>query len=389
MKTSAVDSTPGQRRLRVAVLNRVFAATGGGAERYSIAVVEQLAARHDVHVFAQEIGHQWPGVTYHRVACFSKKPRWLNQLWYAYATWQATRQGFDIVHSHENTWHGHVQTIHVKTVKRSLFDGRTGAKHVLRWLQVALSPRLLSYVMLERVRMAPHSGKAIVAVSQALRAELVDQYPQAAPCTSVITPGVNMPTNVMEQAQARRALDVPVDGQYVLFVANDYARKGLPTLLKAMQSIDHVQLLVVGNPGQIDRFKAMTTALGIRGRVHFLGTLQDMGPAYFAADVLAHPTQEDSFAMVVLEAMAHGLPVVVSGPAHCGISAQLTDGVSALLLANPHDADALRQALQGVLHNPSAAAALSQAGKSFAQQHSWEHTGQAYEVLYCALSRTL
>jgi glycosyltransferase involved in cell wall biosynthesis len=389
MKTSAVDSTAGPRRLRVAVLNRVFASTGGGAERYSIAMVEQLAARHDVHVFAQEIGHQWPGVTYHRVACFSKKPRWLNQLWYACATWQATRQGFDIVHSHENTWHGHVQTIHVKTVKRSLLDGRTGAKRVLRWLKIALSPRLLSYVGLEHVRMAPHRGKAIVAVSQALRDELVAQYPQAAPCTSVITPGVNMPVNAMEQAQARRVLDVPPEGQYVLFVANDYARKGLPTLLKAVQSIDHVQLLVVGNPVQIDRFKAMTTALGIRGRVHFLGTLQDMSLAYVAANVLAHPTLEDSFAMVVLEAMAHGLPVVVSGPAHCGISAQLTDGVNAVLLANPQDADALRQALHDVLYEAATEAALSQAGKAFAQQHSWEHTAQAYEVLYCALSRTL
>jgi glycosyltransferase involved in cell wall biosynthesis len=387
MKTSAVDSALGPRRLRVAVLNRVFAATGGGAERYSIAVVEQLAARHDVHVFAQETSHEWPGVTYHHVSCFSKKPRWLNQLWYAYATWRATRQGFDIVHSHENTWHGHVQTIHVKTVKRSLFDGRTGAQRVLRWLKVALSPRLLSYVSLERVRMAPHPGKAIVAVSQALREELVAQYPQAAPCTSVITPGVNMPTNVMEQAQARRALDVPPEGQYVLFVANDYLRKGLPTLLKAMQSIDHMQLLVVGNPVQIDRFKAMATALGIRGRVHFLGTLQDMGLAYVAADVLAHPTLEDSFAMVVLEAMAHGLPVVVSGPAHCGISAQLTDGVNALLLANPQDADALRQALHDVLYEAATEAALSQAGKAFAQQHSWEHTAQTYDALYQQLTQ--
>ena len=42
-----------QSRLRIAVLNRVFEATGGGAERYSIALVEQLALRHEIHVFAQ------------------------------------------------------------------------------------------------------------------------------------------------------------------------------------------------------------------------------------------------------------------------------------------------------------------------------------------------
>ena len=40
------------KRLRIAVLNRIFRPTGGGAERYSIALVEQLADRHEIHVFS-------------------------------------------------------------------------------------------------------------------------------------------------------------------------------------------------------------------------------------------------------------------------------------------------------------------------------------------------
>jgi glycosyltransferase involved in cell wall biosynthesis len=382
-----VDSVQQARRLKVAVLNRVFAAAGGGAERYSIAVVEQLAAQHDMHVFAQEISHQWPGVTYHRVACFAKKPRWLNQLWYACATWWATRRGFDVVHSHENTWHGYVQTIHVKTVKRSLLEGRDGVRRALRWLKIALSPRLLTYVGLERVRLTQRPHKAIVAVSQALCDELVAQYPLSQQILSVITPGVDIPVQTLSREAARKILEVPSDGQYVLLVANDYARKGLPTLLKAMQGLSDVQLLVVGNPQQIERFKTMATALDIRSKVHFLGSLHDMRPAYFAANVLAHPTLEDSFAMVVLEAMAHSLPVVVSGPAYCGISAQLSDGVNALLLDAPKDADALRQALQIVLENTAVAAKLSQSGRDFAQVHTWQHTGQAYDQLYQLLAK--
>ncbi len=114
------------RRLRIAVLNRVFAPTGGGAERYSIALVEQLAQRHDIHVFAQQIDHHWPGVSYHRIPTPFVRPRWVNQLWYAAATWWMTRRGFDLVHSHENTWHGQVQTIHVMPVKYNLLCGRSG-----------------------------------------------------------------------------------------------------------------------------------------------------------------------------------------------------------------------------------------------------------------------
>ncbi|MDB5947266.1 MAG: glycosyl transferase, group 1, partial [Ramlibacter sp.] len=70
-------------RLRVAVLNRVFSPSAGGAETYSIRLVEQLAQGHEIHVFAQEIDHDWPGVVYHRVSRPLRRSGWLNQLWYA------------------------------------------------------------------------------------------------------------------------------------------------------------------------------------------------------------------------------------------------------------------------------------------------------------------
>jgi glycosyltransferase involved in cell wall biosynthesis len=388
MKTSAVDSPQSSRRLKVAVLNRIFVTAGGGAERYSIAVVEQLAARHEIHVFAQEIDHQWPGVTYHRISCLSKRPRWLNQLWYAYATWRATRTGFDIVHSHENVWHGNVQTMHVKTVKRSLLQESIGWRRVLRRLVVSLNPRHLTYTSLERSRMAPGTDKAVVAVSQPLRDELITQYPHCSTFISVITPGVAVPNSIMGPDAARQALGIPAQGRYILFVANDYARKGLASLLEAVGDMDDVTLLVVGNPGQSNAFKTKIQALGMQQRVYFLGSLQNMSTAYFAADVLAHPTLEDSFAMVVLEAMAHGLPVVVSGAMHCGIASLLTDGIDALLLKNPLDVLSLRTALQRVLGSTITSESLVQAGKVFVQTNSWAAVARSYDFLYqkCVLS---
>jgi glycosyltransferase involved in cell wall biosynthesis len=386
MKIDAVDSTTGIRQLKIAVLNRIFSVAGGGAERYSVAVVEQLAARHEVHVFAQEIHHEWPGVYYHRISCISKKPRWLNQLWYAWATWRATQTGFDIVHSHENVWHGNVQTIHVKTVKRSLLEGRTGWKQALRWFKIALSPRLISYMALEARRMSSREGVAIVAVSKNLQDELIAQYPGAKSHVSVIIPGVSLPASVMTHEQARIKLGVPVDGQYVLFVANDYARKGLSTLLNALQTLDELRVLVVGHPGQIEHFKAVAVDLGIQDRVFFLGSLQNMSAAYYAVDVLAHPTLEDSFAMVVIEAMAHGVPVVVSGPAYCGISSLLSNNLNALLLDNPLDASALGQLLAHVLDNQDIAKALTVQGKLFAREHSWQRVAQDYGALYSRIT---
>jgi UDP-glucose:(heptosyl)LPS alpha-1,3-glucosyltransferase len=381
-----LSATPGAR-LRIAVLNRVFAPTGGGAERYSIALVEQLAARHEIHVYAQTIAHQWPGVTYHPVSAPLRRPRWLNQLWFATATWWVTRRGFDVVHSHENTWHGNVQTLHVKTIKRSLLGGQKGIGWLTSRLKLAFSPRLLTYLALERARMRAGRGGAVVAASQTLADELQGEYPGAMGRVRVITPGVHVPSKFATKKEARHAISTGASGRIVLFVANDYLRKGLDALLQALQGFpSEVRLLVVGNTAQKDFYRKQAHALGIEQRVEFLGSLQDMHWAYFCADVLAHPTLEDSFGMVVLEAMAHGLPVVVSSASFCGASALLQNQQQALLLEDPHRADDLRNALHRVLHENELGELLVANGLALAHKHSWQQAALAYERLYQELA---
>jgi UDP-glucose:(heptosyl)LPS alpha-1,3-glucosyltransferase len=375
------------RRLRIAVLNRVFAPTGGGAERYSIALVEQLAQRHEIHVFAQQIDHSWPGVVYHRVGMPLAKPRWINQLWYAWATWRATRQGFDVVHSHENTWHGQVQTVHVLPVRHNLFHGRHGAARLLRWIKVALSPRLLVYLWLERVRFAPQPGRCVVVTSDSLREIMAATYPQTPAMTCVVTPGVALPdtapTTPQARQAARRRLGWPEPGRCVLFVGNDYRKKGLDALLEALAGLpSDAWLAVVGQQRQLAEYRARVQVLGLAARVVFAGPLADVTPAYEAADALAHPTLEDTFAMVVLEAMAQGLPVVVSGAAWCGIAGLLDPGRNALVLDDPRDSGALRAALDEALADTPRTAELRRAALAFAQAHAWPRIAQQQEAIY-------
>jgi len=376
----------GQRRLRIAVLNRVFEASGGGAERYSIALVEQLAQRHDIHVFAQQIRHDAPGVSYHRVTMPMRKPRWINQLWYAFATWRATRQGFDIVHSHENTWHGQVQTVHVVPVKHNLFQGRTGVSRLLRWIKVAGSPRLLTYLGLERLRFKNQGVRRIVVTSESLGLTMAATYPGSRAMTRVITPGVSFPALAPTQEEklaAKVQLGLPAQGFCLLFVGNDYRKKGMASLLQSLatQPAD-VVLAVVGHPEQVSEFTRQAESLGIAGRVFFLGALQDVSPAYRAADALVHPTLEDTFAMVVLEAMAHGLPVVVSAAAYCGISGLLGHGDNALLVEDPRSTAQLGAALNQITSDPALRRQLGEQARLFASGYRWEDIARQQEEVY-------
>lgn len=386
--TAAAAAEP--RRLRIAVLNRNFTPTGGGAERYSIALVEKLAQQHEMHVFAQHIAHDIPGVTFHRIAQPFQRPRWLNQLWFAFASWRRTRSEFDVVHSHEMTWWGDVQTIHVLPVRYALFLGRKGWARVLRWVKVATSPRLLTYLCLERARFKVGAKRRIIIPSETLRSIMLQTYPECGPRLFTITPGVTaVPGRAppLQALEARSALGLPREGQCVLFVANDYRKKGLSVLLRAMQQLaTGCYLAVVGNPQQIPLMMGEVRQCGLEDRVHFLGALRDVSPAYAAADCLAHPTQEDTFAMVVLEAMAHGLPVIVSAPQFCGISALLTDEHNALILPDPLNSNVLAIQLGRALGDSALKTRLSEGAVGFAMAHRWSVSAQQQDDLYQAIA---
>lgn len=369
--------------MRIAIITRVFSRSAGGAESYAVAIAQQLATRHEIHVFAQETNHPVDGVRYRPVFCLGKKPRWINQLLFALATWWRTRKGFDVVHSHENTWHGQVQTVHVRPVRHNLLHGRRGLARTLRWLKICVSPRLITYMLLEGARFMRRPGRAIVATSKTLKLECEQAYPASRKRLSIITPGTYLRQDTITRAMARRQLGLPHQVQLLLFVANDYKRKGLDALLQALAKLaPEVHLAVVGDPAPIAQYRQQGEKLGVASRVHFLGSLDDLDPAYRAADCLAHPTLEDSFAMVVLEAMAHGLPVVVSGPVHCGISRELQDRHEALILHDPRDAQILAGMLRSVLDQPELADQLRHHGLEFARAHTWESAALQYEALY-------
>ena len=379
--------------IRLAIFNRHFSRQAGGAESYSVAIAESLAGRclqdgtleFDVHVFAQTINHSDPKITYHKVPGPLRRPRWINQLLFAAYTWWKTRRGFDVIHSHENSWHGEVQTVHVRPLRYNLFfpDHRAlaGWRLTLRWLKVCTSPRLGFYVWLEAARMRK---PFVVAVSEETKRQTLLAYPHLdAANVPVILPAVGAPNLALTQTQARAKLSLPLAKKLILFVGNDYARKGLPALLAAMPSLDaNIHAVCVGAVQSIPKFQLMAAEQGVSERVHFVGALTDISLAYRAADLLAHPTLEDAFAMVVLEAMSYGLPVVVSSDKFCGISAFLKAEVDVLMLDDPRDAAAIAYSITRILNDGALRQALSNAGLRFAAQHQWDDAVNSYIKLF-------
>ena len=139
--------------------------------------------------------------------------------------------------------------------------------------------------------------------------------------------------------------DVQPMDTVALFVAMNYRLKGLEPLLHGvarMPQRENFRLAVVGNP-KTGPYRRLAERLGIADNVRFLGFSSDPRNAYFAADLLVHPTFYDPCSLVVQEAQACGLPVITTR--YNGASELLDPPTDGLVIRDPHDRDELAGAL--------------------------------------------
>lgn len=149
--------------------------------------------------------------------------------------------------------------------------------------------------------------------------------------------------------EARSELGVEEGQQIVLMVANEWHRKGLGPLLRGLSLLgdDNVRLDLVGAKSPSEYLR-QADALGLAGRVFWHGASAEVDRFYAAADVFALPTTYEPFGIVIIEAMAMGLPVVTSRLA--GAAVAIDDGRDGLLLQDPRDPHEIARALRGALN---------------------------------------
>ena len=382
-----------ERHLRIAVLTRHFGRHKGGAENYAVSLVEQLATQHEVHVFCQSEFNQHPQIQTHVMGLSLRKPRWLNMLLYSAWTYAQTRRGFDIVHSHENVFHGNVQTFHVKPVTHNLFHNKHGLARLLAWLKVMFSVRLWSYLMVESARVRAPNKRLLITASQLLKDLYVQTFGLKPSNVEVLTPGISSPLKSVDnlnRQQFKQELGLPADKQILLMVGHNYEKKGLGVLLHSLTHLNtNTVLAVVGDTSQIPSWKQKAQLLGVAERVYFLGQQTRMEKVYQACDVLVHATLEDVFPIVVLEAMSHALPVVVSPAPYCLSSNLLTHQLQAWVLTDPHDGKELAAAIEQIQSHAELRAHMLENAQVFVRPYQWDKLAQDQMRMYRELlSRT-
>jgi len=170
-------------------------------------------------------------------------------------------------------------------------------------------------------------------------------------------------------AQVRRELGLPPDRPVVGLVARlDHRAKGHLELLQALALLKDrqtVHALMVGGGRRQEEMQQLAASLGLAGVVHFLGNRKDVPELLAAMDIFVLPSHSEGVSLAVLEAMAAGLPVIVSEVG--GLPEIVKHGETGLLIP-PKDPEALAQSLARVLEEPGLARKLGQKAREHVQE---------------------
>ncbi|WP_312283565.1 glycosyltransferase family 4 protein [Candidatus Igneacidithiobacillus taiwanensis] len=185
-------------------------------------------------------------------------------------------------------------------------------------------------------------------------------------------------------AGERNRFGLPPEGVIFLFAGDIRTpRKGLDTILKALFDVPGAHLAVAGTV-EGSPFPAQALALGLEGRVHFLGKVVDMPALMRSVDLFVFPSRYEAMSLVILESMASGLPVLTAKTA--GGAEILGEG--GRVLDDPNDVSTLARWMRELAADPVLRQRMGAAGRAIAEHFTWERMATAYIDLYNELLST-
>lgn len=225
-------------------------------------------------------------------------------------------------------------------------------------------------------RRAFRQARAVVAVSGKIAMEL--QAIGVSPSRiEVIANGVDIIEFCPGPAERDR-FGLPPDVPLALFAGDiRTSRKNLDTVLQALVIATGCHLVVAGRL-EGSPFPALARTLGIADRVHFLGMVAEMSHLMRCVDLFVFPSRYEAMSLVIVEAMASGLPVLTASSA--GGAEIVGDG--GRVLESPNDSATLASWIRELTADSDLRLAMGRCARKIAEDYSWGAMGEKYLALY-------
>jgi len=381
--------------MRIAmVYDAVYPYVKGGAERYFAEIAKRLAPRHEVHLFGMKYWsgpadrQQADGVWLHGVcppvALYRHGRRsLLAALWFTcWLPWSLMRQGrFDIIN---------VNSIpYFPLFPLRLLAALTGATFVVTWLEywrghwqqyLGWGATLAGWIEWLATRVSPHA----ITISEHTRQGILSAGLRAERI-ALVPPGIDWP-HLQAVVPAQETVDI-------LYVGRLIKDKRVDLLLEALDLVrqrrPEIRCLIVGDGIERPSLTALAERLKLNDNVRFAGFLPESDDVYRlmkSSRLFAFLSEREGFGIVVIEAAACGLPVVVVDAPNNAAADLVRSGQFGLI--SPPDKDRVAGHILALLDNEAQRGVMREKGLACSRNYDWARIAQETERAYqAALSR--
>lgn len=334
--------------MKIAIIRRRYT-FHGGAEGFSQALIKQLAlAGNEIHLYAIEWENvEAKNVYFHKVPSITCNS-FLRDLTFAVSSFfilRKHRKHYDIIQSHDKTLYQDIYRAgdgcHIEWLKQ-----RWKRIGIAGKLSIVLNPYHWLILGLEQVIFRQHRFKKIIAISEMVKRNIIENYKVSADDIEVIYNGADIdrfhPDIIKKhRGEIRKQFGLTESDFVVLFVGSGFERKGVEQLIKAVESIpEPVTVLIVGK-GKHPPISPLAKG-GIKEgssvrkqNIIFCGPQKEIERFYAAADIFVFPAIYEPFGNVHLEALASGLPVITTS--NSGAAEIIENGKNGFVVDVPED----------------------------------------------------
>ncbi|MCC7560303.1 MAG: glycosyltransferase family 4 protein [Methanobacterium sp.] len=359
----------------------------GGVEMAAYHLARHMVEKsEDVDIFTTAIGkndeEQSNGLKIHRYATSFK----VASANVSFKLWrEPLNYELDLVHAHSPIPYSDLPALRyakrykVPFVVSYHFDGQETGGSFLRNSGVILYNRLFLSKVLDQAEVILVGTRTYANESPHLK-EFHDKI-------RVVPYGINLKEFQISCSpkEARQKLNLPLEGDLILFFGSLVPYKGPEVLIKALKLLEHKSAHVVfagRGPMEMD-LRQLSQELGVENQVIFDGFVPEELKKYYyrAADIFCLPsvTMAESFGIVNLEAMASSLPVVASRLG--GLPEVVRNGENGLLV-EPKVVGDLASKLSLLLENPTLRHKLGKNGRKIAENYNWDRVVDLIHKIY-------
>ena len=365
-----------------------FSPFAGGAESYAVALASTLVQNGwEVHLFVETWEGEPGSVVFHRISIPKWLPAWARILIFALKhRGMVRRQDFDVVLGFGNTIAMNVYQshggVHRFSTLRKVYSENHMILRIIKRVLIAFSIKQWVRNWIETAPFRQDQRPKIVAISHLIKKDMASFCQINEAEIKIVYNGVDTTqynSNLQRQLRGplRQHLGIPEHDVIFLFISYDLKKKGILPLVDAaailkQTSKDRFKILVVGGspyPSLLKRIKKK----GLTDTIIFTGQSRSIKEFYGNADVFVLPTYYDACSLVVIEAMASGLPSITT--VYNGAAGIITNGEDGYIISHPPEPMELEDRMRSLMA-PETREQMSKKAMQTAKKYSIERNHQ-------------